>query len=308
MWIPRRSEGFLAVALVLTSIRAQADPPTPGTPDASTLAGPSAAPGSPDAPAVPRSPPAPTTPAASDSVGDPLASYREQFKLGMDRYRRGAMAEAIAYWEPIYRELGEEKGYRLAYDLGVAYQEFGDATRAAERLEAFLREVDARAGRHEELAAIVAREEGDAHARLARLLATKGRIRVDAGASPRAVRVDASEPRLSGFIAWVTPGVHRIVLGAGTPAAETRVVSVRAGEVIDVASPVPAAPPPSSAGIEPPPAAAPPSETRSPKAGDAPSDGAAAEAPPTGSASAANAHSAGPFPAVAGAAAPTGSG
>src|SRR5882762_7447654 len=69
---------------------------------------------------------------------DPFAAYREQFKLGMDRYRAGALAEAIGFWEPIYRELGDEKGYRLAYDLGLAYQQLGDATHAAERLQAFL--------------------------------------------------------------------------------------------------------------------------------------------------------------------------
>ena len=37
-----------------------------------------------------------------------------------------SLAEAVGYWEPIYRELGDEKGYRLAYDLGVVYQELGD--------------------------------------------------------------------------------------------------------------------------------------------------------------------------------------
>ena len=67
-----------------------------------------------------------------------MEQYRERFKQGMDRYKAGAPAEAIGYWEPIYRELGEQKGYRLAYNLGVAYAELGDATRAAERLESFL--------------------------------------------------------------------------------------------------------------------------------------------------------------------------
>jgi len=78
---------------------------------------------------------------------DALAEYRERFKQGMDRYNQGAAAEAIGYWQPIYRELGEQKGYRLAYNLGVAYAELGDATKAAEHLQAFVTEVDARRAR-----------------------------------------------------------------------------------------------------------------------------------------------------------------
>ena len=84
---------------------------------------------------------------------DPLASYRGQFQRGMERYKEGALSEAIGYWEPVYRELGERNGYRLAYNLGIAYQELGDATHAAERFQSFLGEVDAR------------RERGDSRAR-----------------------------------------------------------------------------------------------------------------------------------------------
>src|SRR5215472_11406389 len=102
--------------------------------------------------------------AVTEMPDDPLAAYREQFKLGMDRYKTGALAEAIGYWEPIYRDLGEQTGYRLAFNLGIAYAELGDATRAAEHLQAFLSEVDARRGRGEPLAEIVEREATEAHA------------------------------------------------------------------------------------------------------------------------------------------------
>jgi hypothetical protein len=181
-------------------------------------------------------------PPPATSMDDPLAQYRERFKQGMDRYRAGAPAEAVGYWEPIYRELGEQKGYRLAYNLGVAYAELGDATRAAERLGSFLGEVDARRTRGETIASIVTKEEGDARERVAGLVATKGRIHVEAGTPPRAAQVDASEPRLAGFVAWVTPGEHAIVFAPGTADQETRTVTVHAGEMLDVA-PSPAAPP-----------------------------------------------------------------
>jgi hypothetical protein len=186
----------------------------------------------------------PAAPAASASQEDPLEKHRERFKEGMDRYKAGQLVEAIACWEPIFRELGEQKGYRLAYDLGVAYAEFGDATRAVERLQAFLAQVEARRARGESLAPIVQKEESDARGRIAGLAATKGRIQVEA-TPPRAVQIDANEARLSGFVAWVAPGEHLVTFAPGTPDAQGKRVVVHAGETIEVA---PVAPPPAPAG------------------------------------------------------------
>jgi hypothetical protein len=230
MWIRRPSELALAASLVLLAADARGLPP-PAT-----------------------------------SMDDPIAQYRERFKLGMDRYKAGAPAEAVGYWEPIYREMGEQKGYRLAYDLGVAYAELGDATRAAERLESFLAEVKTRRAQGEALASIVTKEEADAQGRIAGLVATKGRIHVDAGAPPRAAQVDANEPRLAGFVAWVTPGEHTVVFAPGTPEQESKTVAVHAGETLEVApSPAPPAPPPA-----PPPSASPTEAPPSSAVGSAP--------------------------------------
>jgi hypothetical protein len=164
----------------------------------------------------------------------------------MDRYKGGALTEAVGYWEPVYRELGEQKGYRLAYDLGVSYQQLGDATRAAERLQSFLAEVAARRTHGEALAPIVEREEADARARIGRLTATKGRIHVEAVGTPQTARLDASEPRLAGFVAWVTPGEHTVTFAAGTPEMETRSLHVDAGEIVEVAPKPPTMPPPTA--------------------------------------------------------------
>ena len=184
---------------------------------------------------------APQATAPSDPDGDALAAYRGQFKRGIDRYNAGALTEAIGYWDPIYRELGEQNGYRLAYDLGIAYQQSGDATHAAERLQAFLTEVEARRARGEPLAPIVEKEEADARSRVETLIATTGRIHVAAVSAPRTARVDARDPRLAGFVAWVAPGDHTITFAAGTPDFETRRVHVGAGELVEV---VPKPPPP----------------------------------------------------------------
>jgi hypothetical protein len=176
MWTRRPSELLLVASLTLVAVDARAVPPPAATMD------------------------------------DPIAQYRERFKQGMDRYKAGAPAEAVGYWEPIYRELGEQKGYRLAYNLGVAYSELGDTTRAAERLESFLGQVEARRTRGEAIASIVTKEEADARERVTAFVATKGRIHVDAGTPPRAAQVDASEPRLAGFVrywTWPPPLLRR---------------------------------------------------------------------------------------------------
>ncbi len=209
--------------------------------------------------------PASAAPPAND---DPFADYRERFKQGMDRYQAGAFTEAIGHWEPIYRELGEQRGYRLAYNLGVAYQELGDATRGAERLQSFLAQAEAKRGRGEPQPAIVQKEENDAGARLAALTAAKGRIHVDPGTPPRAIQVDAMASRVEAFVAWVNPGQHSVTFAPGTPGAETKTLEVHAGELLQV-SPAPA-PSPSD------PTAPAPDPARSPQ----PSAPAAAAASP----------------------------
>jgi hypothetical protein len=159
----------------------------------------------------------------------------------MDRYNAGAVSEAIGYWEPIYRQLGPQTGYRLAYNLGIAYGHLGDATRAAERLQAFLDEVDARRGHGQALGAFVAKEEAEAHDRIADLMATKGRIRIPVADPPVNVQVDASEPRAAGFVAWVEPGEHTVTFEPQASTSETRVVQAKAGELVEVQPPAPPA-------------------------------------------------------------------
>jgi hypothetical protein len=162
----------------------------------------------------------------------------------MDRYDAGAVSEAIGYWEPIYRQLGPKAGYRLAYNLGVAYGHLGDATRAAERLQAFLDEVDGRRGQGQALGAVVAKEEADARHRMADLTASKGRIRIPAADPPVSVQVDASEPRVAGFVAWVDPGEHTVTFEPQGSKSETRVVQAKAGELVEVQPPAPTEAPP----------------------------------------------------------------
>jgi hypothetical protein len=193
---------------------------------------------------------------------DPLAQWRERFKAGMERYTAGALGDAIAVWEPIYREMGPKTGYRLAYNLGIAYQEQGDATRAAERFEAFLGEVDARRAVGETPEPVVRHEEEEGRRRLAELMATKGRFKILASDQPTAVQIDAGEPRIAGFVAYVSPGSHTVTFGVGSARAKAEQHDVKAGEIVELSPPAPPPPAPPKDVVAPPPPPPPPPPTR----------------------------------------------
>ncbi len=174
---------------------------------------------------------------ASGARDENLASYRERFKQGFDRYQEGDVAGALSYWEPLYRDLGPARGYRVGYNLARAYEVVGDATRAAERYESFLAEVTARQSKGESQDPVVAHDAAQAQGRLDELTKTRARIRVAGSAQPVSVRIDQTEPRISGFVAYVAPGGHDVVFAPGTAQEHREHVEARAGEVVDVAPP-----------------------------------------------------------------------
>ncbi len=179
---------------------------------------------------------------ATDEDAD-MAQYRERFKQGLDRYEANDVAGALSFWEPLYRDLGPARGYRVGYNLARAYEVFGDATRAAERYQSFLDEVKQRRKEGKHLDDEAATDEGKSIARLDELGHTRGRIHVGAATPPESVRVDQAEARLAGFVAYVTPGPHVVVFGPGSSKEHTERVTVGAGEVVELAPPVEPAPP-----------------------------------------------------------------
>lgn len=202
-------------------------------------------------------------PARADGPSDDdaaLEAQRERFRSGLERYRAGAYAEAILIWENVYRELGPEKGYRLAFNLGRAYDQFGDSTRAAEAYEAYVRETARRREAGEALEPAVEKQEGEANERLAELAATQGRIRV-AGDRAVVVKIDGGAERLAprtGFVAYVTPErTHVVTFDPGTKDERDVEVRVALGELVELTPPRLATAPPRPA-IAPRPAAPPP--------------------------------------------------
>jgi hypothetical protein len=204
---------------------------------------------------------APSRARADEPALDPL---RERFRGGMESYKAGHYADAILVWEGIYRELGSEAGYRLAFNIGRAYDAYGDSTHAAERYEAYLAAVEKRRARGEALEANVERQEAEARERLAALAATSGRIRVTAAPErPVVVQIDRGAPRLAGFVAYVAPGTHTVTFAPGKD--ETRRdVELKEGELVELAPP----PPPPTTPVTPssPPAVAPPPAAHAPEA------------------------------------------
>jgi hypothetical protein len=166
-----------------------------------------------------------------------MAQYRERFKQGLDRYEANDVAGALSFWEPLYRDLGPTRGYRVGYNLARAYEVFGDATRAAERYKSFLDEVKARRKDGKTIDDLAASDEAKANARLDELTRTRGRIHVAPTSPPESVRIDQSEPRLAGFVAYVAPGAHDVVFAPGGPAQHVEHVSVQAGQLALVALP-----------------------------------------------------------------------
>lgn len=218
MWTIIRSDRALAAALVVLGLAmpaaARADPPDV---------------------AVTSPPPAPAS---------ALDTLRERFREGMDKYNAGAFADAVVIWEAIYRELGSDRGYRLAFDLARAYDELGDWIEAADHYESYLDKVAQRRSQGETLEPNVARQEEIARDRRDAIAAAKARIRVRAAVHrPMIARVDRSPPRVAGFTVYVEPGAHVVTFGAGRDA-DVRNVTVARGELLDVEPRDDAPPPP----------------------------------------------------------------
>jgi hypothetical protein len=172
---------------------------------------------------------------------DALSEMRQRFRVGLEHYEAGRIAEAIVSWDAIYRELGAENGYRLAWNLARAFDTrggAGDATRAAEYYAAFLTQVSARRSRGASIEPAVAKEEAEATARLDALVSTKvGRIRVNASESPVLVRIDDGETRVAGFTMYVVPGRSYTLRFATDPTPTVVTASAKPGELVEISAP-----------------------------------------------------------------------
>lgn len=174
---------------------------------------------------------------------DALETKRERFRAGMDKYKEGAFAEAIEIWEAIYAELGAETGYRLAFNIGRAYEQLAatrtnraaavaDTAKAARHYAAYVNEVIRRREAGESLEPLVERQEAEAKERL-------GKVTIQ-GEPDVLVRID-DEPALrhASSVVWLAPGPHVVTFHPGREDAQMQSVFVEAGGVQEIAPPPP---------------------------------------------------------------------
>lgn len=177
-------------------------------------------------------------PREKTSEENDLEASRARFRKGMDAYTAGDFAGAIVVWQAIYSELGTERGYRLAFNLGRAHDAFGDAARATELYAAYLDEVGKRRARGDELPSLVLKQAEDAEARIGELVRSRGRVRIVSSKAPVLVSIDGGTARPCGFSALLPPGKHTLIFRTGE-ADVRREIDVREGEALEIVPPEP---------------------------------------------------------------------
>jgi tetratricopeptide (TPR) repeat protein len=175
------------------------------------------------------------------------------FQRGLELYAHGSYMDAIGAWEKLLASMGEQRGWKVLYNLGLAYEKVGDATHAIERLDAFVRRLAEQPGA---LGADLDERRQDALQRIRALKESNGALHVIAPPGDRVlVRIDAQPPRPADFTAYLAPGDHELETHLGTPNARKIRVKLEAGQSQDFRVPAPTpAPAPAPA---PSPAAAP---------------------------------------------------
>ena len=199
---------------------------------------------------------------AALALATPLPAFAQQpptqaesdatFARGLALYDAKDFAGAAAGWEGLLASMGEAKGWKVLYNLGLAYESALDPTRAVERYDAFLRTVEKEP---RPLPASLEDRRQDATDRSRALKATHGAVRVHAPPSGAVlVRIGDLPPRVAPFTAYVRPGHLQVEVGSGGPAPRHIEVDVAAGITADVdagAAPPPA--PTATAPVRPPP-------------------------------------------------------
>lgn len=176
------------------------------------------------------------------------------FQRGLSAYQDGRYPAAIAIWEALAGELGADKGWKLHYNLGLAYAAMHNATRAVENFQAFVDQVARQTGA---LKPSLEQRREDSARRIDAIKSSHGAVVL---AVPRTgpvtlVEVDGAAARPAGFTAYLQPGVHTIEVIApqGQRARRSERIEVVAGASIAIETQDPTPPPPPPPPLLPPP-------------------------------------------------------
>jgi hypothetical protein len=193
------------------------------------------------------------SPAAAQG-GEPSAADdgKALVQAGADQFADGHYRDAAATWEKSLSLLGEGRGWKLHYNLGLAYGELHDATRAAAHHSAFIERVAQETAR---LSASLEERREDAAAKLAAIKEDNGAVVLPTQPNAVSVTIDEGEARPVGFTAYLSAGEHRLSLSAADGAARATRVAVSAGQSVRIDTALKATPTVES---KPAPAVAPP--------------------------------------------------
>jgi tetratricopeptide (TPR) repeat protein len=182
------------------------------------------------------SPSAPDPPASSPEA--PADDTNARFAEGLALFESGKHDEAAASWEQLLRDIGPARGWKLNYNLGLAYYAADRATLAVERFEAFVQRVAAETAALNE--ALEQRRE-DAAAKLGAIRASHGAVLLPP-APKVTVSVDDQPSRPVGFTAYLLPGRHRVLVIGAEGHQRVSSLEVLAGrqQTIDTRDPKPA--------------------------------------------------------------------
>ncbi len=193
---------------------------------------------------IPRAAPASEDRAADEGASDTTTSADDvdaRFERGLTLFEEGKHLAAAAVWEALLADLGSDRGWKLNYNLGLAYWSAKRPTLAVERFEAFVRRVAAEAAA---LPEELEQRREDAAAKIGVIKAEHGALVLPA-AGGVTVSIDGASARPAGYTAYVTPGVHQITLTNASGQEREIAVEVLAGrqQIVDTREPEPVPPP-----------------------------------------------------------------
>ena len=169
----------------------------------------------------------------ADAQDDPIKAEANRILAEANaRHESGDYAQASESYQQLLQLLGESRGWRVYFNLAVNYEAMGDATRAIKSYEAFATLAETKIESDD----TAADRKADAEARIARIKSAHGALRITPSDRVVHVKVGAAEPRPAGFTLYLAPGEHRVEIGSFTKNARIEVVTLRAGELVELAA------------------------------------------------------------------------
>jgi tetratricopeptide (TPR) repeat protein len=187
---------------------------------------------------------------AAPAEAQAVDPYTRLFEDGLAAFDRGDPATAVTLWTKLVADAPADRAFRVAYNLGLAYEALADAARAIESYERFARAVGEYPG---SLPIDYEERRQDAVDRASKLRPKVGLLRINAPrGEPVLVRVAGAPARPAGFATYLPPGSVEVVMGEGSREVREQ-VQLLAGNIFTLtARQLPPPPPPPPPPYEPP--------------------------------------------------------